>query len=419
MTDTPKTYDVAIIGAGLAGLAAAHACEQAGYSCVLLEATDRAGGRIKTDEVEGFLLDHGFQVLLTAYEKANEVLDMPSLRLREFASGAHITADGGNYTITDPLRERGKLLEMAFSGVGSLGDKLRVWRLTQKLKGMGSDEAFNGKEQSTMEYLKEFGFSNKMVEHFFRPFFGGIFLERALDTPAGMFRYVFRYFSLGGAALPENGMQALPQQLLARLRTTEVRYSSAVASLDHDGNVTLKSGAKLHARKVIVACDPRRILPQMDEAIAYRSTVTMYFGGGADTRHMNRLIGLDARKNSAINNYCRHDEIQPHHAPQGRSLWSVSVREGSQATHLHVAEQLAGLIGCKAGDLQHLKTYRIAQALPVVAMPRNDIPAEQTQLGSHIHLAGDYLLNGSIDAALRSGIRAAEAVTETLRLLKQ
>jgi phytoene dehydrogenase-like protein len=417
-TDT-SSYDIAIIGAGLAGLAAAGACEKSGHRVLLIEATDRVGGRIKTDVVDGFLLDHGFQVLLTAYEKANEVFDMPALQLESFASGALITDAEGSFGIADPLREKGKLLEMTFSRVGSLRDKFKMWQLTRKLQRMDSDEVFNGASISTMDYLRGEGFSKRIIQNFFRPFFGGIFLEGALDTPAGMFRYVFRYFSLGGAGLPANGMQALPQQLAAGLKHTEIRLKSSVESLSQEGRITLKSGEVIEARKVIVACDPKRILPQMDEQMAYRSTVTMYFAGSNQLKSMERTIGLDARKGSPINNYCRHDEVQPGHAPAGQSLWSVSVRDGAQSTHLQVAEYLAGLLRCKPGDLRHLKTYRIAQALPVVAVPRNDMPAEQTQLGSHIYLAGDYLLNGSIDAALRAGIRSAQAVCETLERIPQ
>ncbi len=410
-------YDIAIVGAGLAGLAAAVECERKGFSVLLLESTDRVGGRIKTDEVEGFKLDHGFQVLLTAYEKANEVFDMQALRLQEFASGALITDGSGSFAIADPLRDKGKMLEMTFSRVGSIKDKIKMWQLTRKLQKRGSDEVFDGEAQSTMHYLQSLGFSARIISNFFQPFFGGIFLERELATPAAMFRYVFRYFALGGAGLPANGMQALPEQLASRLHKTELRLKSGVESVSQEGVLGLKSGENIVAKKVIIACDPKRILPQMDQQMEYRSTITIYFAGSDKLKGMKRTIGLDARRSSPINNYCRLDEVQPGYAPAGQSLWSVTVRDGAQSTHLQVAEALAGLLRCKPGDLRHIKTYRIAYALPVVAMPRNDIPAEQTQLGSHVYLAGDYLLNGSIDAALRSGLRAAEAVTETLELV--
>lgn len=418
MQADPTSYDIAIIGAGLAGLSAALACEKEGYTVVLLESTGEVGGRVKTDEHEGFLLDHGFQVLLTAYEKANEVFDMAGLKLNAFASGAHITDSEGSFVIADPLRDGSKLLDMAFSRVGTLKDKIKMWSLTRKLQKMSSDEVFEGEQMTTLAYLRKVGFSDKMIRHFFQPFFGGVFLERKLDTPAGMFRYVFRYFSMGSASLPANGMRALPLQLAARLQHTDVRLKTPVAALTQEGVISLKSGDQLTAKKVIIACDPKRILPQMDQAVTYRHTVTMYFSGSATLKTMRHTIGLDARKKSPINNYCRLDEVQATYAPSGNSLWCVTLRDGDQSSHLQVAESLSTLIRCAPGDLRHLKTYRISKALPVVAVPRNDIPAEQTQLGSHIYLAGDYMLNGSIDAALRSGARAAEAVTETLEKVR-
>ena len=412
----PEEIEIVIIGAGLAGLTAALACEKAGHSPVLIEATDRPGGRVKTDAIDGYLLDHGFQVLLTAYEKSIEVFDMEALDLGTFASGALITDDNGSFRVSDPLRDSGKMLEMAFSRVGTLGDKYNMWRLTRKLKAQSSDEVFSDDGLTTMAYLRKFGFSDKIIGNFFVPFFGGIFLERGLVTPASMFRYVFRYFSLGAAGLPAKGMGALPDQLAGRLSQTDLRVKSPVESVTQEGLITLRSGERLSAKKVIIACDPKRILPQMDEAMAYRSTVTMFFGGSDKLKNMRRTIGLDARSKSPINNYCRHDEVQPDCVPSGKSLWSVTVRDGSDATHLQVAEALSKLVGAKPGELTHIKTYRIPKALPVVDRPENDLPAEQTQIGAHLYLAGDYLLNGSIDAALRSGSRAAEAVTETLDL---
>jgi predicted NAD/FAD-dependent oxidoreductase len=142
----------------------------------------------------------------------------------------------------------------------------------------------------------------------------------------------------------------------------------------------------------------------------------MYFGGKKSLKCMNHTIGLDARTESPINNYCRLDEIHIEYAPKDRSLWSITLRDSSNAYPSAVAEALAELIHCRKEDLVHLKTYEIKKALPMVDAPRYDMAAEQTQINTHVYLAGDYLLNGSIEAALRSGIRAAEAVTETLAL---
>lgn len=409
-------YDVIIVGAGLAGLYAAICGEKAGYSVLVIEGTERPGGRIKTDFIEGFKLDHGFQVLINSYPKAVEVFDFNALHLQSFESGALITDDSDTYSIGDPLRKISQLFPMIFSKVGSIGDKIKLWQLTSELQALSPDQAFDGIAMPTMKYLQKRGFSKKIISNFFVPFFGGIFLERALDTPAGMFRFVFRNFSLGEACLPKDGMEALPLQLLNLLKSTEVLHNTRVAQIDQNGKVVLSTGEILRSKKVIIACNPKPLLNQLDEAVAYRKTTTMYFSGSDKLKKMNRTIGLDARKHSPVNNYCRLDEVQPSYAPQGKSLWSVTVRDGNDAALQDITMALAELIGAKADELKHLKTYHIREALPVIATPRNDMPADQTQLTANVHLAGDYLLNGSIDAALRSGYRAAKAVTESLGL---
>jgi phytoene dehydrogenase-like protein len=234
-----------------------------------------------------------------------------------------------------------------------------------------------------------------------------------------MFRFVFRNFALGSACLPAKGMQELPNQLLNRLHQTQIRFNVPVSKVDQSAVVTLQNGEEIRAKKVIVACNPEAVLPQMKDDQPFHRTTTMYFSGSASLKKMNRTIGLDARKNSPINNYCRHDEVQPSCAPKGKSLWSVTVRDQVNGSAPEEAASLSELIGCQPKELSHLHSYFIKKALPIVASPRYDLPAEQTQIGPHIYLAGDYLLNGSIEAALRSGIRAAEAVTETLDLSRQ
>ncbi|MFN2429879.1 MAG: NAD(P)/FAD-dependent oxidoreductase [Cryomorphaceae bacterium] len=410
-----KEFNIAIIGAGLAGLAAAVRAEESGHRTIVLESSDRAGGRVKTDYVEGFLLDHGFQVLLSGYTKAAEMLNFEALKLGYFGSGAEITDEKGSFKVGDPLRDAAMALPMIFSRVGGISDKLKMYRLTQDLKNKTENEVFNT-TGTTIEFLKNYGFSDKIIHQFFKPFFGGIFLEHNLETPAAMFAFVFRTFSVGYAALPKNGMQDLSNQLKSKLRETSIRYNAQVVSLKQNGEITLANGSTIYAKKVILACDPSGLMPQLDQNLSYQKTTTIFFKGSDTLKRMKGLIGLDARAESTINNYARHDEVQPSTAPKGFSLWSVTARRYEE-DETAVAKDLASLIGCSPRDFTHLKSYHIGKALPVIESPVFDLPPEQTQMTSNIYLAGDYLVNASIDGALRSGYRAAEAVTETLDLV--
>jgi len=409
-------YDVIIVGAGVAGLVAAKKCEGSGLSTLLIDADDKLGGRVQTDKIEGFTLERGFQVIIDTYEKAKEILDFEALSLQKFEPGAKIYDEKGSFSIADPLRKASALPSTLLSRVGSFSDKLKMLSLSRKLQSNSLTEVFQGKRQTTLDYLREFGFSEKIIHNFFKPFFGGIFLERNLSTDAAMFRFVFRNFSKGNACLPAKGMGEIPNQLRDYLHKTEIKLKAKIAKVNHEPSVEFDDGSTLSARKIIIACNPAPLLSQIDHPIVWNHTTTMYFSGEKSLPSMNRTIGLDARIESSINNFARHDEVVPQSAPSDRSLWSVTVR-GAQKPK-EVQRDLADLLKILPKELQFLKQYNIPYALPRVESPALTLPPEQSMVTEHIHLAGDYLTNASIDGAMRSGEIAAMAVTETLDLLR-
>jgi len=206
-------YKIHIIGAGISGLISATVLEQNGFSPVIIEATDSIGGRVKTDIVDGYQLDHVFQVLLTAYPAALKYLNFESLELQRFMPGATIYKDGKQTTIGDPLRDVSLLFSTLFSGIGSFSDKIKILKLNRRLKKKTVSNIFADKEQSTFSYLVDLGFSLKMIEDFFTPFFSGIFLENKLETSSRMFEFVYKMFGEGYASLPKAGIGAIPKQL--------------------------------------------------------------------------------------------------------------------------------------------------------------------------------------------------------------
>ena len=207
--------DVIIIGGGLAGLSCARELCARGLSCQLLEASDEIGGRVRTDALDGFLLDRGFQVFLTAYPEAQAVLDYPQLRLRRFAPGALVRYGGRFHRFTDPWRQPQHLLATLFSRVATLTDKLRIARFRRDTTRGELEGIYNRPETTTLELLRVRGFSRVIIERFFRPFLGGVFLDQQLLTSSRMCEFVFRMFATGDAALPENGMGEIPRQLAA------------------------------------------------------------------------------------------------------------------------------------------------------------------------------------------------------------
>lgn len=401
-----------IIGAGLAGLVAAIHLEKAGYAPLILEASDRVGGRVKTDQQDGFLLDHGFQVLLSAYPEAHRYLDFAKLDLRAFANGAIIFKDNSRFRIADPLRAPKQLLTMLGSPIGTLKDKWLVFKLTRQLKRETPAALFQESTQSTLEYLRAYGFSSKMIEQFFRPFFGGIFLEQHLSTPAAMFRFVFRMFSVGKAVIPARGMEQIPQQLQAQLQQTTFRFGTKVKEVTGQ-QISLENGEVLPFDKLIIATDPAPMIPGLsNQQLSWQYTCNLYFSTSASLLQDN-AIALVADPDHPINNFCVLTDVAPAYAEKGH-LVSVTLKEmppenAGSAYYEEIAQALASLTGYKAA-ITFVRRYDIPKALPQIQDLQYSLPATQFSLTNDIYLAGDYLLNASLDAAMRSGRLAAQAL---------
>ena len=404
-----------IIGGGVAGLIAAHTLEAAGHAPVLYEASDAVGGRVRTDEVDGFRLDRGFQVLLTEYPEVKRYLDLKALDVQAFRPGAHVHTRQQHFRIADPLREPAQLFRSALSPVGTLQDKIKLAQLGLRLTRVSPEECFAGfDEQSTMDYLWDYGFSEQIVERFFRPFFGGIFLEQKLETPAAMFRYIFKMFAQGSAVLPAGGIGAVPQQLAAKLTSTRVQVSTCVRALEGDV-VILEDGTRVTARAIIVACAPDRLFPQMAGELQWKSTTNLYYYSTHRLKE-NRLINLVSDPTSTINTFTVLDEVAPTYKlrGQGGSLISVGLKEGLATDSEAQAEQdLLRHSGLPNDALRFLQRYEIRRALPRLGAVAYTYYATQSRLIDRVFLAGDQQLNGSLDAAMRSGRLAAEGALRT------
>jgi len=409
---------VVIIGAGLSGLTAAKVLHEQGIEVVLLEASDAVGGRARTDLVDGFLLDRGFQVFLTSYPESLIHLDYDSLKLGRFEPGSLIWRDNGIHALIDPWRRPSQLFRTAFSPIGTLGDKLRIASLRRTACRGSLESVFERRDETSLQMLKQFGFSEQMVEQFLRPFFGGVFLDRELETSSRMLQFVFRMFSHGDASLPAQGMGAIAQQLASHLPDETVRLKSPLVGLDED-SVVLDSGERLSYRRVLVAMDQAsasRVIPELNAKRPDRSVTTIYFAAEQPPCRRKMLL-LNGTGHGVINHLCVPSEIAPTYAPDGQSLISVTVlRQDFPIDQLQqqVITEARSVFGEQVKQWRHLRTDRIEHALPDQSSPAFNPPRHPARLRQNIFVCGDYRTNGSINGAMESGRYGAEEILNSL-----
>lgn len=404
-----KEKKIVIIGAGVAGLIAAIELEKKGYAPTLIEATDRVGGRIKTDRENEYLYDHGFQVILTAYPEVSRYLDIEKLDLRAFRPGARIYDSNKSFLITDPIRNILSVFSTAFSPVGTWRDKWKIWQLTRHLKQTSISEIFDQPSTPTIQYLKAFGFSQQMIHTFFQPFFGGIFLDQKLETSSRMFAFIFKMFSEGHAAIPAKGMQQIPDQLLSRLDKTTLIYNTSVKSIQN--NTVSTAAGEYPFDYAIVATNPDMLIQENKSIVKrHRSTINLYYS--IPKRKSEAYIGLLPTRGQLINNFCVLSDVAPTYAPADRSLVSVSIIGHSdtldhEITH-RLSKELQEIMKLEERDITFLRSYRIPHALPIVETPSMKLSRDQIVAGNKTYLAGDYLSGGSLNGAMASGRQCVE-----------
>ena len=408
---------IVIIGAGLAGLCCGLELQEAGREFIIIDAADRVGGRVRTDIVEGFKLDRGFQVLLDSYPEVSRRLDLSKLNLRKFEPGALVHYKSEFHSVTDPFRRPLAAIPTAFTPIGSLVDKFRVGLIRADVLKDAAEALFDRKEMTTLERLRAAGFSDSMIERFFRPFLGGIFLERELNTSSRMFDFVFWMFSMGSACLPAEGMEAIPRALAEKLPSANIRSNTRVASVG-DGVVTLESGEVIEAAATVIATDAPAASKLLGKPEAPKGVgVTCIYFSVPLAPLTDAVLILNGDGTGRINNLCFPTRVASSYGPEGTDLASVSVLgTGHDSTSLiaGVKEQLADWFGREVDEWKHLATYEIAYALPSQAPPALTPAEREVRVRPGLYICGDHIDNASIQGAMVSGRRAAEALISDL-----
>jgi len=417
---TQSSTSVAIVGGGLAGLSAARRLTEAGVGCTVFEAGDRVGGRVATDEVDGFLLDRGFQVFLTSYPEAQEILDYDELELDEFLSGSLVRWSGRMYTVADPWRQPLEGMKSLFTPVMRLGDAPRLARLRQEALERSRAGTAAEQDESTLRYLKRLGLSSEVIDRFVRPFFSGVFLDPELATSRSLFDFVFAMFATGRATLPARGMAAIPKQLRAGLPPETVRTNTPVRRV-RPGAVELDSGEEIRASNIILATDATQaaLLSPIRPRVTWHGCTTIYFA--ADRPPFTEpvlVLNGDGPASGPVNHLAVASNVAPSYAPPGAALISVTSlgvpATGESGLVDHARQQLTGWFGSAVRSWRHLRTDRIVHALPAYRLSRAPNAGAAERVDETVFACGDYLENPSINGAMLSGRRAADQVLARL-----
>lgn len=421
--------EVIIIGGGLAGLACANRLGEAGVPFTIVEAADDTGGRVRSDVVNDFILDRGFQVFPTAYAEAARVLDFEALELHPLMAGLLIRRRGRFLRMVDPYRHPQELLRMLGTGVFNLLDKAR----SDMLRGVlirGTDaEHWSKPEVATLEFLRKRGFSAGMIEGFFMPWLRGVYLEDALSTSSRMFSFIYRTFALGEACLPSNGMRSVSRQLSAKLPDGRVRINTRVSGVRPSGGktgyyVTTDSGEDIPAAAVVIATEGPEAIRLLNGAArkapapdSFRppgscATMCLYFSAPTPP-YEEPIVAVNGENRGILASVAVPSNVSTTYAPPTLDLICVNTvglhRADDRGVEDMVRGELREWFGRQCSDWVLLRLYRIPHALPAQPVGWLDPPQRPVRVEPGLYVCGDHRDNASLDGALTSGRRTADS----------
>jgi len=427
--DVTEIAPIVVVGAGVAGLTCAIELHGAGKKVLVLEQNETPGGRVRTQRhPDGYLIDRGFQVILDAYPALHRHVNLPALAPQAFDAGAMVWSGQRRIPLLDPLRHPMALLRDLTSPVLTTGDRARLVRLalqTWRATWETAEDAATGR--STLDSLRDSGFSDRFIERFARPFWGGILLDRSLETSDGPFLFTLKMFLRGRAVLPATGIQALADHLAAQLPREFIRYGQRVEELvrDASGVTGVRVGGQLiPGSSVVIATEPPVAQQLMNDEHTERDgagSTTVYLAGERDPGIGKRLV-LDGTGRLAINHLAPLSAVAPSYAPPGRHLLAAVVLTDSPGADLDdatlmqlVQEETALILGHAVDDWTPLTVVRVPFSLSAQPPGIYDQLPEPRTATPGLYLAGEAIADSSLNGAIVSGERAARALLKDRR----
>lgn len=408
-------YDAVIIGAGISGLNCANILHQNALSFIILESSDRAGGRIQTDIMNGTRMDRGFQVLQTGYPEAARSLDLKKLNLKKFPAGVAVRYKKRFHVIADPRRHPRYLLSTLFSPIGTVKDRFLMMKLANHVCRGSFEDIFVHEEEPTIHFLHNWGFSRGFIERFFVPFFAGACLDPEITATSRTLKYIFRVFTQGDAALPSKGMEQIPSQLAAALPGGSIRYNSKVVKIDR-GCATLEDGTAFRGRTIVLATSQNPLTDFFDEIPTRPSVSEQCFYYAADwlPPFKEPFLLLNGEGGGPINNIAFPSLVAPEYSSSGKTLIAAVVlgkkHLKKRALEQHVRVQCIEWFGSQAEMWEHIHTAKIHHALPLQEPPTANPFVLPDPVRKGVRIIGEHQSLPGTQWALLSGRMAAEAI---------
>ncbi len=397
--------DIIILGAGPAGLACALKCQQLGREYLLIERSNRIGGRLGSIYEDGYIFDLGFQVYNSAYVTTNSFLDLDELNLKYFKPGAAVHYGNSFQIISDPLRDISKVFSTIFSSLTTVSDNIKILALKNSLSNYKIED--DGAEDiSTLEFLEQYGFSEKFIKYFFMPFFSGIFLENKLDTSSKFFKYVFSNFNNGLASLPQKGMQAIPEQLMSKIDRERVMMGKTAIKIEDEKKIIFDDGDIIKGENIVLTGESSTLAENIK--YEYNAVNTIYFATENEIENGDYIHLFP--EDDLINNIAIPSSISSAYSDGLSHLISITILEYDHndiELIKNIQKRLSNYYGGEPGSFDFLRTLNITKATikqPVGHFDRQKI------IQDGIIISGEQVTNGSIEGAIISGLNAADLI---------
>ncbi|QGV80985.1 NAD(P)/FAD-dependent oxidoreductase [Streptomyces ficellus] len=400
--------DVVIVGAGIAGLAAAQHLTSAGVTVSVLEAASHIGGRMATEHIDGFRLDRSGQWLSTSYP------GLGGAGLRLFQPGVLVHSEGRLHRTGEVGRSAARWARArALASAPRPLDQARLGASLARLAAAGDARLLARPERPALDALAGRGLPARTVNGFVRPLLSALLCDPDLTTSSRPADLALRDYARGRLCVPAGGAAALPERLAATLPPDTVKTGVHVKDASINKVVTAEHG-ELGCRSLVVATGARaaaELLPGLRVPGFHPVTVVHHTAPAAPPTEA--ALVLDADRTGPVSHTAVMSEVDPARAPHGRVLVSSTVLGAPPERLEHrVRRHLAALYGTDTDDWEPLAVHHDPEAVP--AMPPPHDPLRPVRLLGGLYVCGDHRDTSTVQGAYRSGRRAAEAVLRDL-----